>query len=427
MPAILAEDEGDRMAYQEFQTRAREALGAISTASTAAKNAALEAICVALDVGRAQVLVANQKDMDQGRTSGLDAALLDRLELNTARVDAMIEGVRQIIALPDPVGEVSQLRRRPSGIEVGLMRQPLGVIGIIYESRPNVTIDAAALCLKSGNACVLRGGSEAFHSNQAIAQCIRVGLIQAGLPEAVVQVAPTADRDFVGAMIGGPNPLCDVIIPRGGKGLIARISQDARVPVIKHLDGNCHVYVDQEACLERAMTILENSKTHRYGVCNAAESFLIHHAVAPELLPQLATCMRTHGVEIRGCTATCALISDAILATEEDWVTEYLAPIVAIKIVDDVAVAIEHINRFGSHHTDAIVSENYTTVRQFMHSVDSASVIANASTRFADGFEYGLGAEIGISTDRIHARGPVGLEGLTNQKWIVFGDGQVRT
>jgi glutamate-5-semialdehyde dehydrogenase len=338
----------------------------------------------------------------------------------------MIEGVEQIIALPDPVGEISRMARRPSGIEVGLMRQPLGVIGIIYESRPNVTIDAAALCLKSGNACVLRGGSEAFHSNQAIAACITTGLQAVGLPAACVQVAPTADRDFVGAMIGGDAPMCDVIIPRGGKGLIERISTDARVPVIKHLDGNCHVYVDAESDLQQALQILENAKTHRYGVCNAAESFLIHEDVAPTVLPLLQQTLAPHSVEIRGCDRVCAMLPEAKVASESDWYEEYLGPIVAIKVVASVDEAIVHINTYGSHHTDAIVSTNYTTVRQFMRAVDSASVIANASTRFADGFEYGLGAEIGISTDRIHVRGPVGLEGLTNQKWIVFGDGQVR-
>jgi glutamate-5-semialdehyde dehydrogenase len=318
------------------------------------------------------------------------------------------------------------MARRPSGIEVGLMRQPLGVIGIIYESRPNVTIDAAALCLKSGNACVLRGGSEAFHSNQAIAACITTGLQAVGLPAACVQVAPTADRDFVGAMIGGDAPMCDVIIPRGGKGLIERISTDARVPVIKHLDGNCHVYVDAESDLQQALQILENAKTHRYGVCNAAESFLIHEDVAPTVLPLLQQTLAPHSVEIRGCDRVCAMLPEAKVASESDWYEEYLGPIVAIKVVASVDEAIVHINTYGSHHTDAIVSTNYTTVRQFMRAVDSASVIANASTRFADGFEYGLGAEIGISTDRIHVRGPVGLEGLTNQKWIVFGDGQVR-
>ncbi len=406
--------------------QAKSARAVIATASTQTKNSALLAIKEAMAASRLSILQANLKDLDAGRNQGLDAALLDRLELNDARIDGMIEGVEHIIALPDPVGEISRMARRPSGIEVGLMRQPLGVIGIIYESRPNVTIDAAALCLKSGNACVLRGGSEAFHSNQAIAACITTGLQAVGLPAACVQVAPTADRDFVGAMIGGDAPMCDVIIPRGGKGLIERISTDARVPVIKHLDGNCHVYVDAESDLQQALQILENAKTHRYGVCNAAESFLIHEDVAPTVLPLLQQTLAPHSVEIRGCERVCAMLPEAKVASESDWYEEYLGPIVAIKVVASVDEAIVHINTYGSHHTDAIVSSNYTTVRQFMRAVDSASVIANASTRFADGFEYGLGAEIGISTDRIHVRGPVGLEGLTNQKWIVFGDGQVR-
>ena len=414
------------MDYQAVAEQAKSARAVIATASTQTKNSALLAIKEAMAASRLSILQANLKDLDAGRNQGLGAALLDRLELNDARIDGMIEGVEHIIALPDPVGEISQMARRPSGIEVGLMRQPLGVIGIIYESRPNVTIDAAALCLKSGNACVLRGGSEAFHSNQAIAACITTGLQTVGLPAACVQVAPTADRDFVGAMIGGDAPMCDVIIPRGGKGLIERISTDARVPVIKHLDGNCHVYVDAESDLQQALQILENAKTHRYGVCNAAESFLIHEDVAPTVLPLLQQTLAPHSVEIRGCDRVCAMLPEAIVASESDWYEEYLGPIVAIKVVASVDEAILHINTYGSHHTDAIVSSNYTTVRQFMRAVDSASVIANASTRFADGFEYGLGAEIGISTDRIHVRGPVGLEGLTNQKWIVFGDGQVR-
>lgn len=414
------------MDYQAVAEQAKSARAVIATASTQTKNSALLAIKEAMAASRLSILQANLKDLDAGRNQGLDAALLDRLELNDARIDGMIEGVEHIIALPDPVGEISRMARRPSGIEVGLMRQPLGVIGIIYESRPNVTIDAAALCLKSGNACVLRGGSEAFHSNQAIAACITTGLQAVGLPAACVQVAPTADRDFVGAMIGGDAPMCDVIIPRGGKGLIERISTDARVPVIKHLDGNCHVYVDAESDLQQALQILENAKTHRYGVCNAAESFLIHEDVAPTVLPLLQQTLAPHSVEIRGCDHVCAMLPEAIVASESDWYEEYLGPIVAIKVVASVDEAIVHINTYGSHHTDAIVSTNYTTVRQFMRAVDSASVIANASTRFADGFEYGLGAEIGISTDRIHVRGPVGLEGLTNQKWIVFGDGQVR-
>ena len=414
------------MDYQAVAEQAKSARAVIATASTQTKNSALLAIKEAIAASRLSILQANLKDLDAGRNQGLDAALLDRLELNDARIDGMIEGVEHIIALPDPVGEISRMARRPSGIEVGLMRQPLGVIGIIYESRPNVTIDAAALCLKSGNACVLRGGSEAFHSNQAIAACITTGLQAVGLPAACVQVAPTADRDFVGAMIGGDAPMCDVIIPRGGKGLIERISTDARVPVIKHLDGNCHVYVDAESDLQQALQILENAKTHRYGVCNAAESFLIHEDVAPTVLPLLQQTLAPHSVEIRGCERVCAMLPEAKVASESDWYEEYLGPIVAIKVVASVDEAIVHINTYGSHHTDAIVSTNYTTVRQFMRAVDSASVIANASTRFADGFEYGLGAEIGISTDRIHVRGPVGLEGLTNQKWIVFGDGQVR-
>ncbi|MGA0998160.1 MAG: glutamate-5-semialdehyde dehydrogenase [Litorivicinaceae bacterium] len=414
------------MDYQAVAEQAKSARAVIATASTQTKNSALLAIKEAMAASRLSILQANLKDLDAGRNQGLDEALLDRLELNDSRIDGMIEGVEHIIALPDPVGEISRMARRPSGIEVGLMRQPLGVIGIIYESRPNVTIDAAALCLKSGNACVLRGGSEAFHSNQAIAACITTGLQTVGLPAACVQVAPTADRDFVGAMIGGDAPMCDVIIPRGGKGLIERISTDARVPVIKHLDGNCHVYVDAESDLQQALQILENAKTHRYGVCNAAESFLIHEDVAPTVLPLLQQALAPYSVEIRGCDRVCAMLPEAKVASESDWYEEYLGPIVAIKVVASVDEAILHINTYGSHHTDAIVSTNYTTVRQFMRAVDSASVIANASTRFADGFEYGLGAEIGISTDRIHVRGPVGLEGLTNQKWIVFGDGQVR-
>lgn len=414
------------MNYQKMAEQAKAVRTTIATASTNTKNSALLAIRDAMAASRSQILEANRKDLDAGRSNGLDSALLDRLELNDARIDAMIEGVEQIVALPDPVGEVSRMTRRPSGIEVGLMRQPLGVIGIIYESRPNVTIDAAALCLKSGNACVLRGGSEAFHSNQAIAACISTGLQSVGLPDACVQVAPTADREFVGAMIGGDHPMCDVIIPRGGKGLIERISKDARVPVIKHLDGNCHVYVDAESDQREALRILENAKTHRYGVCNAAESFLIHEAVAEGLLSELEKVLKPYDVEMRGCERVRAIVSSANAATEDDWFEEYLGPTVAVKVVSSVDEAIEHINTYGSHHTDAIVSTNYKTVRHFMRAVDSSSVIANASTRFADGFEYGLGAEIGISTDRIHARGPVGLEGLTNQKWIVFGEGQVR-
>ena len=414
------------MNYQAMAMTAKSVRTTIGTASTDTKNSALLAIRDTVVAARVKILQSNEKDLDAGRINGLDSALLDRLELNDARIDAMIEGIEQVIALPDPVGEISRMTRRPSGIEVGFMRQPLGVIGIIYEARPNVTVDAAALCLKSGNACVLRGGSEAFHSNQAIAECISIGLASAGLPVACVQVAPTADREFVGAMIGGDHPMCDVIIPRGGKGLIERISKDARVPVIKHLDGNCHVYVDAESDQQEALEILENAKTHRYGVCNAAESFLIHEAVAEALLPALDAVLEPHEVEIRGCERVRSIVPSAKAATEDDWFEEYLGPVVAVKVVPSVDAAIDHINTYGSHHTDAIVSTNYKTVRHFMRAVDSSSVVANASTRFADGFEYGLGAEIGISTDRIHARGPVGLEGLTNQKWVVFGEGQVR-
>ncbi len=414
------------MDYRHIADRALAAREVIAIASTSKKNDALLAIRDSMIANQKQILAANSRDLQAGQKQALDEALLDRLQLNEERIDAMIRGVEQIVSLPDPVGEISHVTKKSSGIEVGLMRQPLGVIGIIYESRPNVTIDAAALCLKSGNASVLRGGREAFHSNQAIAVCIETGLRAAGLPDACVQIAPTADRDFVGAMIGGEDPMCDVIIPRGGKGLIERVAKDARVPVIKHLDGNCHVYIDAESDTATSLRILENSKTHRYGVCNAAESFLIHEAVADVLLPELSELLEQYEVEVRGCEIVCSVISSAREAHEEDWYEEYLGPIVAIKVVQSVEEAIRHINTYGSHHTDAIVSKSYRTIRQFMRAVDSSSVIANASTRFADGFEYGLGAEIGISTDRIHVRGPVGLEGLTNQKWIVFGEGQVR-
>ncbi len=414
------------MDYQSISRRAKLAQKSISIASTDQKNSVLLKILEEIEASRELILSSNQRDMNESRRLDLGDALLDRLELNNARIDGMIDCLSEIIALADPVGEVSRMTRRPSGIEVGLMRQPIGVIGIIFESRPNVTLDAAALCLKSGNVSILRGGSEAFHSNQAIATCITSGLRASGFSEDCVQVASTADREFVGAMIGGEYSMCDVIIPRGGKRLIERISKDARVPVIKHLDGNCHVYVDAECDFDQALDILENAKTHRYGVCNAAESFLIHQAVAPSILPKLSAILFRHGVEVRGCEAVTAILPSAALATEDDWFEEYLAPIIAIKIVSDVDQAIDHINTYGSRHTDAIVSTSYTTVRRFMRAVDSSSVIANASTRFADGAEYGLGAEIGISTDRIHARGPIGLEGLTNQKWIVFGEGQVR-
>jgi glutamate-5-semialdehyde dehydrogenase len=364
--------------------------------------------------------------MDAARQNGLDAALLDRLELSEKTVLGMAEGLRQVAALPDPVGEMDDFSYRPSGIQLGKMRVPLGVIGIIYEARPNVTADAAALCLKSGNAAILRGGSEAFHSNQAIAACVHEGLAAAGLPANVVQVLETTDRAAVGELVTMPEYV-DVIVPRGGKGLIERVTAEARVPVIKHLHGNCHVYIDDTANPEKAVAIAVNAKTQRYGTCNTMESLLVHSAFAEFILPKLAAIYWEKGVELRGCERTHAILGDKVVrASAEDWETEYLAPILAIKVVKDLDEAIEHINTHGSHHTDAIVSEDYSRVRRFLREVDSASVMANASTRFADGFEYGLGAEIGISTDKIHARGPVGLEGLTSQKWIVLGDGQVR-
>jgi len=405
--------------------QARSASRLLATASTASKNAALNAIAEQLTKSRAQLAEANATDLAKGRERGLEPALLDRLELTPARIDAMIEGIRQVAALADPCGEITDLKYRPTGIQVGKMRVPLGVVGIIYESRPNVTIDAASLCLKSGNAAVLRGGSESIASNMAIAACIRAGLREAGLPETAVQVVETTDRDAVGAMITMPQYI-DVIVPRGGRSLIERISTETKVPVIKHLDGVCHVYIDAAADLDKAFKISLNAKTHRYGVCNAMETLLVNEAVADQILPRLAEAYGAKGVELRGCEKTRALLPDAKVATEEDWYAEYLAPILAIKIVSGLDEAIEHINRYGSQHTDAIVTENYTRARQFITAVDSSSVMVNASTRFADGFEYGLGAEIGISTDKIHARGPVGLEGLTSQKWVVLGDGHIR-
>ncbi|MBV1786717.1 glutamate-5-semialdehyde dehydrogenase [Marinobacterium sp. D7] len=409
----------------ELGQRARAASRLMARADTGRKNAALEAMARVLDASRDVLSEANRKDLDAGRANGLDDAMLDRLELTPARIDTMIEGLRQVAALPDPIGGITDMNYRPSGIQIGKMRVPLGVIGIIYESRPNVTVEAASLCLKSGNATILRGGSEAIHSNHAIAACIAEGLAEAGLPETAVQVVETTDREAVGALITMPEYV-DVIVPRGGKGLIERISRDARVPVIKHLDGICHVYIDDQADKTKALNIAINAKTHRYGTCNTMETLLVHSGIAQEVLPELADHYGQLGVELRGCAQTRELLPQAIEATDEDWATEYLAPILAIKLVADMAEAIEHINRWGSHHTDAIVTENYTRARAFLREVDSASVMVNASTRFADGFEYGLGAEIGISTDKIHARGPVGLEGLTSQKYVVLGDGQVR-
>jgi glutamate-5-semialdehyde dehydrogenase len=406
--------------------QARAASRLMARADTDSKNKALLAMAEAIDARREALAEANRTDMENGRDKGLDDALLDRLELTPARIDGMIEGLRQVAALPDPIGAIRDMSYRPSGIQVGKMRVPLGVIGIIYESRPNVTCEAASLCLKSGNAAILRGGSEAIHSNQAIATCIAEGLKAAGLPHEAVQVVETTDREAVGRLIAMPEYV-DVIVPRGGKGLIERISNDARVPVIKHLDGICHVYIDAEADRTKALNIAINAKTHRYGTCNTMETLLVDAAVAGELLPELAEHYEQLGVELRGCERTLALLPRLNAATGADWDTEYLAPILSIRIVDGMDEAIAHINRHSSQHTDAIITENYTKARAFLREVDSSSVMVNASTRFADGFEYGLGAEIGISTDKIHARGPVGLEGLTSEKYIVLGDGQVRS
>jgi glutamate-5-semialdehyde dehydrogenase len=410
---------------QTLGSQAREASRIIAAADTGLKNQALLAIAEALNHDREKLLAANAVDMQNGSANGLDAALLDRLELNPERIDAMIEGLHQVATLPDPIGEVTDLQDRPSGIKLGKMRVPLGVVGIIYESRPNVTIDAASLCLKSGNATILRGGSEAIQSNQAIAACITQGLIEVGLPEAVVQVINTTDRAAVGELIT-MTEFIDVIVPRGGKSLIQRISADARVPVIKHLDGNCHVYIDDRADLQKAVAIALNAKTHRYGVCNAMESLLVAESVAEKVLPELAALYAEKNVELRGCDKTRKIIAAAIAASEEDWSQEYLAPILSIKVVAGLDEAIEHINSYSSQHTEAIVTEDQERANRFIRQVDSSSVMINASTRFADGFEYGLGAEIGISTDKIHARGPVGLEGLTSQKWVVYGNGQIR-
>ncbi len=410
---------------QELGSKARAASRLLAAASTAEKNSALLAIADDLDLNRDALIAENDKDMQSGAEKGLDAALLDRLELTPARIDSMIEGLRQIAALPDPIGEIFDMRYRPTGIQVGRMRVPLGVVGIIYESRPNVTADAAALCLKSGNATVLRGGSEAFHSNQAIAGVIQNGLEKVGLPADAVQVLATTDREAVGRMIAMPEYI-DVIIPRGGKGLIERISNDARVPVIKHLDGICHIYIDAEADLEKALQVSFNAKTQRYGTCNTLETLLVSEEIAQDVLPELGRMYREKGVELRGCATTQRLVEGSVPATEEDWDTEYLAPILAIKVVKGLDEAIDHINTHSSQHTDSIITENYTRARRFLREVDSSSVMVNASTRFADGFEYGLGAEIGISTDKFHARGPVGLEGLTSVKFIVFGDGHIR-
>ncbi|MBI5436850.1 MAG: glutamate-5-semialdehyde dehydrogenase [Nitrosomonadales bacterium] len=410
---------------QQIGQQARAASRIMAQADTAAKNRALEAIAAAILTSSAQLIAANARDVAAVRANGLDDASVDRLTLTEKTIRSMAEGLRQIAQLPDLIGEISDLKYRPSGIQVGRMRVPLGVIGIIYESRPNVTADAAGLCLKSGNAAILRGGSEAIHSNQAIAQCVHAGLKAAGLPETAVQVVATTDRAAVGELIT-MKEYVDVIVPRGGKSLIARISEEARIPVIKHLDGVCHVYIDDEADLDKAVRIADNAKTHRYGVCNAMETLLVAQGIAVAVLPRLCKIYLDKGVELRGDDAARALVPQMKVATEEDWRTEYLAPILAVRVVAGLDEAIAHIVTYGSQHTDSIVTENYTRAMRFLREVDSSSVMVNASTRFADGFEYGLGAEIGISTDKIHARGPVGLEGLTSQKFIVLGSGQVR-
>jgi glutamate-5-semialdehyde dehydrogenase len=432
MPHLVRQVAGESMSVEqvavymtELGQKARKASRVIARTPTAVKNAALLATAEAIEAAAERLVAANELDLQAGRDNGLDDAMLDRLALTPARLAGMVEGLRQVAALPDPVGAIRDMKFLPSGIQVGKMRVPLGVIGIIYESRPNVTVEAASLCLKSGNACILRGGSESIHSNRAIAECLREGLAAAGLPNEVVQVVETTDRAAVGALITMPEYV-DVIVPRGGKGLIERISKDARVPVIKHLDGICHVYVDDRADFDKAEAIVINAKTHRYGVCNAMETLLVNEAVAEPFLKRVAPLYAAKGVELRGCAATCALLPEVVAATEEDWSTEYLAPILSIRVVADMDAAIEHINTYSSQHTDAMVSEDYTRARRFIAEVDSSSVMINASTRFADGFEYGLGAEIGISTDKIHARGPVGLEGLTSEKYVVFGDGHIR-
>ena len=410
---------------QTVGVAARAASRLMAAADTNTKNQALIHIAAAILREKTALLAANKQDCDAAKSNGLDDAMLDRLTLTEKSIASMAEGLQQIAALADPIGEMSNFKYRPSGIQIGQMRVPLGVIGIIYEARPNVTIDAAGLCIKSGNACILRGGSEAIHCNQALAKLVHEGLAKVGLPKNAVQVVETTDRQAVGELITMKDYV-DVIVPRGGKGLIERISHDARIPVIKHLDGNCHVYIDDDAELAKALVIVENSKAQRLGTCNTAESLLIARSVVITMLPKLADMLTKHGIEIRGCAETLKLVPQAKPATEEDYYTEYLAAIISCKVVDGLDEAIAHINQYSSQHTESIVTENYTKARRFLREVDSSSVMVNASTRFADGFEYGLGAEIGISTDKLHARGPVGLEGLTSLKYIVLGDGQVR-
>ena len=404
---------------------ARAAAHLLARAGTQARNDALHAMSAAIRRDSAKLLAANGADVAAAKAAGSDKAFVDRLTLTGERVGAMADGLDAIAALPDPIGEVSELRNRPSGIQVGRMRVPLGVVGIIYESRPNVTADAGALCVKSGNASILRGGSEALHSNQAIAACVHEGLAAAGLPPTGVQVVATSDRAAVGHLIADEKHV-DVIIPRGGKSLIERIAREAKVPVIKHLDGVCHVFVDAEADVDMAIRIADNAKTQRYSPCNTMETLLVHAGIAARVLPPLAQVYAAKGVELRGCERARALVPAMKVATENDWYTEYLAPILSVRVVDDLDAAIAHIAKYGSQHTDAIVTGSHAAAMRFLREVDSSTVMVNASTRFADGFEFGLGAEIGISTNKLHARGPVGLEGLTSQKWIVLGSGQIR-
>jgi glutamate-5-semialdehyde dehydrogenase len=410
----------------EVGRRARAASRELARADTATKNRALLATAQAVRRERGRLLAASAEDAKAARAAGNDAASIDRLTLTDKSIESMAEGLEQVAKLPDPVGEISELREQPSGIRVGRMRVPLGVIGIIYESRPNVTADAAALCLKAGNACILRGGSEAIRSNQAIVACVHEGLRSSGLPEAAVQVVEIADRAAVGILLS-MNEYVDIIVPRGGKNLIERVMRESRIPMIKHLDGVCHVYIDEQADIDKAIRIADNAKTQRYGVCNAMETLLINEAIAPRVLPKLAKIYIDKGVELRGDEGARKLVPQMKPATEEDWYAEYLAPILAVRVVRDLDAAIEHIGKYGSQHTDAIVTEDEARAQRFLREVDSSSVMVNASTRFADGFEYGLGAEVGISTDKLHARGPVGLEGLTSQKYVVFGSGQIRT
>ena len=410
---------------RQYGKDARAASRVLAAATSAQKNQALLKMADLLEAQQADVLNANAQDTAAAEANGLDAAMVDRLRISAKSIAQMAEGVRQVATLADPVGEMDDFKLLDNGLQLGKMRAPLGVVGMIYESRPNVTIDAAALCLKSGNACLLRGGSESFHSNQAIAKVIYQALSESGLPEACVRLFETTDRAAVGAMLA-LNEFIDVVIPRGGKGLVKRITEEARMPVIKHLDGVCHVFINRDADVDMAVNIAMNAKTSRYGTCNTMETLLVHQDIAATVLPRLQAAYAEKEVELRGCERTLAVLSGIVAATEEDWFTEYLAPVLSIRIVDGLDMAIAHINHYGSHHTDSIVTNDYADIQRFLREVDSASVMVNASTRFADGFEYGLGAEIGISTDKIHVRGPVGLEGLTNQKWIVLGSGQVR-